>query len=91
MGEHFAWQGKPSLNIYRPPDQPLNSLSRMENSLSKIERSNCKMVLLGDFNVDFSISTKNSPLKWTLNRLMGIFDLHQLICSPTRVTSSSQN
>lgn len=31
------------VNIYRPPDQPLNEfLFRMENSLSKIERSNCE-------------------------------------------------
>ena len=63
------------VNIYRPPDQPLNEfLSRMENSLSKIERSNCERVLFGDFNVDFSISTKNLPLKRKLNRLMGLFD-----------------
>ena len=60
----------------------------MECSVFKIERSNCERVLHGDFNVD---SNKNLPLrKRKLNRLMGLFDLHRLICSPTHVTSSLQ-
>ena len=49
-------------------------------------------VLLGDFNIDFSVQQKNANflLKRRLRGITEAFDLKQLIMEPTRVTEYSE-
>ena len=79
-------------NVYRPPDQPVDIfLDNLNDSLSRIDSTNDK-VLLGDFNIDFSVQQKNAnfSLKRRLRGITEAFNLKQLIKEPTRVTEHSE-
>ncbi|XP_066019612.1 uncharacterized protein [Pocillopora verrucosa] len=79
-------------NVYRPPDQPVDTfLDNLNESLSRIDSTSDK-VLLGDFNIDFSVQQKNAnfPLKRKLRGITEAFDLKQLIMEPTRSTEYSE-
>ena len=60
-------------------------------SLFRIDSTSDK-VLLGDFNIDFSVQQKNANflLKQRLRGITEAFDLKQLIMEPTRVTEYSE-
>ena len=77
--------------IYRPPVQPTdNFIDNFSESLSKII-SGFDKVVLGDFNIDFSVGRRNanSSQKWLLKGITELHDLKQVIESPTRVTEHS--
>ena len=68
-------------NAYRAPDQPVDTfLDNLNESLFRIDSTSDK-VLLGDFNIDFSVQQKNAnfPLKRRLRGITEAFDLKQLI------------
>ena len=66
-------------------------LDNLNESLFRIDSTSDK-VLLGDFNIDFSVQQKNAnfPLKRSLRGITEAFDLKQLIMEPTRVTEYSE-
>ena len=80
-------------SFYRPPDQNLDyfntSLSESLESLHGNDLSG-DVVLLGDFNVDFSKHVKNSTFKRNLCQVFENNDLHQIIRQPTRITINSK-
>ena len=79
--------------IYRPPDQATNNfVDNFSESLSKID-SNFDKVVLGDFNIDFSVGRRNanSSQKRMLKGITELHDLKQVIESPTRVTEHSDS
>ena len=78
---------------YHAPDCALDDfLHRVEQSLSQVESKRYEKVILGDFNVNFNFSRKkpDQQLKRKLSRVIAMFDMHQLICTPTRITYHSE-
>ena len=73
-------------SVYRPPDQK-DFLKHLTPVLDRLHtRSN--IVLLGDFNIDMSFSSK-SPLRFEFTRLLSKFNLQNVIKYPTRITDRS--
>lgn len=74
-------------SIYRPPSAPTDSLLNILNTISSLDKSNTKeLIILGDFNrnwLDHS-STKGKNLIKSVN-------LTQLINEPTRVNGQSSS
>ena len=78
--------------VYRPPNSDLtNFISTIQNSIENIGLKNSDIILLGDFNVDFTtVKRKSNPARKTLMNFVRSMDLNQLIKEATRVTDSSQ-
>ena len=79
-------------SVYKAPDADLESfISSLEDTLLKLDYSNSDLVLLGDFNVDFSpYKGKQNPAKQKLLNFTRLLELSQLVKEPTRVTDTSQ-
>ena len=79
-------------SVYKAPDADLESfISSLEDTLLKLNYSNSDLVLIGDFNVDFSpCKGKQNPAKQKLLNFTCSLELSQLVKEPTRVTDSSQ-
>ena len=73
---------------YRPPKDK-SFLDHFELIFSKI-RSDCEVVVLGDFNIN-SLAPKTSGLLKKYLDLLGLFSLKNLITEPTRITSTSSS
>ena len=72
---------------YRPDDEHTDGfISNLADSLNNIDTENYDIVLVGDFNVDYS--TKNQ-LRRRLDEFALQHILSQFICKPTRVTENS--
>ena len=72
---------------YRPDDENIDGfISNLTDSLNNIDTENSDIVLVGDFNVDYS--TKNQ-LRRKLDEFALQHSLSQIICKPTRVTENS--
>ncbi|XP_062573471.1 uncharacterized protein LOC134235355, partial [Saccostrea cucullata] len=69
--------------VYRPPDAKAKWVSTFENVVDEIMTDSSEVVILGDFNID---ELKNTSFK----SQMEINGLHQVINTPTRVTSHSE-
>ena len=70
--------------VYRPPNVHSNWIDLFEEELSIAQTTGLEIILMGDFNIDF---TNCANKKW-LN-LLELFDLKQMVTSPTRVTKNS--
>ena len=79
-------------SVYEAPDVDLESfISSLEDTLLKLDYSNSDLVLIGDFNVDFSLCKgKQNPAKQKLLNFTCSHELSQLVKEPTRVTDTSQ-
>ena len=74
--------------FYRAPDENIDRfIEGLGQSLSLLDLNAIEIVILGDFNVDF---TSKSSLKQKLNTCFLANDLHQLIKCPTRITEHSK-
>lgn len=72
---------------YRPDDENIDGfISNLADSLNNIDTENSDIVLVGDFNVDYS--TKNQ-LRRKLDEFALQHSLSQFICKPTWVTENS--
>ena len=72
---------------YRPDDGNIDGfISNLADSLNYIDTENSEIVLVGDFNIDYS--TKNQ-LRRKLDEFALQHSLSQIICKPTRVTENS--
>ena len=77
--------------FYRPPSSDVSVLTSVESALEQLSPSKQdSLVLLGDFNIDRSPSSKHPQL----NILLSIEDklgLKQVVSTPTRVTPTSSS
>ena len=71
--------------IYRPPNENVSWIDDMEVQLYKAKRTNYKLTMLGDFNMNLLKLCSHS--KW--NMFIKSFDLQQLVTKPTRVTDTT--
>ena len=69
---------------YRNPTERINWMDNFSSMMDAVSLESKEIILLGDFNIDLS-KTNN---QWT--QVINSFNLHQLIKTPTRVTSHSQ-
>ena len=75
--------------VYRAPNTNLeDAIEEIQDRLLNIPES-FKLVLLGDFNVNFLEVNKTAKRK--LMRIANLYDLEQLILQPTRITPSSKS
>ena len=74
---------------YRPPNSGQNWIDVYENQFIQAENSNMEFILLGDFNINFSLSGTFNNSKWS--KLIQDFGLHQHIKTPTRITKNLES
>ena len=72
--------------IYRPPNVSCDWIDLFEAELSITQATGLEIILIGDFNINF-LNCSNK--KW-LN-LVELFDLKQMITTPTRVTQNTSS
>ena len=72
--------------VYRPPPPENEWLDYFERQMAKIRESGNHIIVAGDFNVNL---LSDSNHKRDLEHLMASYNMEQLVCSPTRVTSRS--
>lgn len=70
--------------VYRPPSAHTEWIDLFEEELSLAQATGSELILMGDFNIDLTSCTNN---RWM--NLIQLFDLSQLISTPTRITQSS--
>ena len=76
---------------YRPPNSPSDLFSYFETLLDKIDSENYEFHLLGDLNCNMlSLLPERNTCSSELMNILDIFDFHQLITEPTRITLDSQ-
>ena len=72
---------------YRPGDISIDSfISDLELGFTDMDSTNSEMVLLGDFNIDYS---KKNHLRRSFDDFALRYGLNQLVSKPTRVTENS--
>ena len=71
-------------SVYRPPDACSSWIDLFDNEITKAQTTSLELILMGDFNIDYSSSCNN---KW--NNLVQLFDLSQLVSKLIRVTAST--
>ena len=74
---------------YRPPSSPPDLFSHFEVLMDKIDAENSEFHLLGDINCNMLSGSPDSNTSELLN-ILDIYDFHQLITEPTRITLTSQ-
>ena len=67
--------------IYRPPNAPCDWINLLEAQLSVAQTTGFEIILICDFNINF--------LNWL--HLVELFDLKQMITTPTRVTQNTNS
>ena len=77
---------------YRPPDTPLELFNNYEDLITKMDSENKEVILIGDFNCDWSrlINNKANVQTNKLAELAVTFQFEQLINEPTRITSTTK-
>lgn len=76
------------LGTYRPPDAPLeDALTSLESTLEVLLPANSGICIVGDFNVDSLVESRE---KSALNELLASFNIHRLPLPATRLTSTSE-
>ena len=76
---------------YRPPNSPSDLFSYFETLLDKIDSENSEFHLLGEINCNMmSLLPERNTCSSELMNILDIFDFHQLITEPTRITLDSQ-
>ena len=71
-------------SVYRPPSACSDWVNQFEEELSIAQTTGLEFILMGDINIDI---THCINTKWM--NLIQLFDLTQLVSSPTRITQSS--
>ena len=72
--------------FYRPPSSDNTVLDNLFSTLCSIFITlPCKLILLGDFNIDFLSSCTSLYRK--LVSIMSSFNLHQIVSEPTRISN----
>ena len=71
-------------SVYPPPSACSDWISLFEEELSVAPTTGLEYILIGDFNIDIALS---SNTKWM--NLVQLFDLTQLVSTPTRVIQTS--
>ena len=75
---------------YRPPNSSLEVFDSYEDIVKNMDIEDKEMVLVGDFNCDWSLESSNSnPQKTRLVDIANLFQLEQQINEPTRVTKTT--
>ena len=75
-------------SVYKSPDFSIeNFIKKLNNDVSKIHE-NARVILLGDFNVDYQ---QRSPANSRLQTFARTFSFQQLIMLATRIIQSSQS
>ena len=72
--------------IYRPPNAPCDWVDLFEAELSVAQTTGFEIILIGDFNINY-LNCSNK--KWL--HLVELFDLKQMITTPTRVTQNTSS
>ena len=76
---------------YRPPNSPSDLFPQFEILLDKIDSENSEFHLLGDLNCNMqSLLPERNTCSSELLNILDIFDFHQVITEPTRITLDSQ-
>jgi len=75
---------------YKPPNSPPDLFNDFENLISKIDRSNRELYVVGDMNTNLLLGVADSNSSKLIN-ICEIFGLSQPISEPTRVTFRSQS
>ena len=73
-------------SFYRPPNAKTEYWDLISESIQKVNNTMTKYIILGDFNTDFF----DNPSKHLLN-ILNMYQLHQLINSPTRITETTSS
>jgi len=73
------------IGIYRPPSSKKCFYDKLNAILRECDSKN-EVILLGDFNINWSDKIKRKELKHVASK----FELQQVIEGPTRITSSSE-
>lgn len=81
---------KPFLIVtwYRPPDSTVDKFNIFETLIGKLDSENVEYHLLGDLNCNIGVPVPDHPTK-VLTGITELFNLHQLVDEPTRITQSS--
>ena len=72
--------------LYRPPSVSCDWIDLFEAELSFAQTTGFEIIVIGDFNIDYS---NCSNKKWL--HLVQLFDLKQMISTPTRVTLNTSS
>ena len=72
--------------LYRPPSVSCDWIDLFEAELSIAQTTGFEIILMGDFNIDYS---NCSNKKWL--HLVQFFDLKQMISTPTRVSLNTSS
>ena len=78
---------------YRPPSDPVETFSKLEQILSFLDKEEKEVILLGDTNCDFTVKegiAMDSNSKHLTN-IYELFTFKQLITEPTRITANSSS
>ena len=73
---------------YRPPNSSVELFSEFENFLKLLEDENKEIIITGNLNCNLLEQNKSLPTSKLLD-LVDIYQLQQLIQSPTRITSTT--
>ena len=77
------------LCCYRPPSSDNTFFTSLEAIIAKLDSSGNEIILMGDLNCNLLASNPNSNTR-ILNYIAELFQLHQLLKEPTRITESSR-
>ena len=77
---------------YRPPNSSQECLNTYENLITQMDSENKEVILIGDFNCDWSVLANNEANAHTniLAEIMNTLQFEQLIKEPTRVTATTK-
>ena len=70
---------------YRPPDSTVDKFDLFEMLVGKLDAVNVQYHLLGDVNCNVRAPVLHHPTK-VLTGIAELYNLHQLIIEPTRIT-----
>ena len=73
---------------YRPPNSSTAIFSHFESFFGKLDAENVEIYLMGDFNCNL-VSPQPDINTVLLTNIVDIYNLYQLIDSPTRITNTS--
>ena len=79
-------------SMYRPPNSTVELFSAYEKLIEKLDSENKEIILIGDFNCDWT-GVKSGTMKPQTNKLHEIteaFQFEQMIDKPTRITDHSE-
>ena len=78
--------------MHRPPNSTVELFSAYEKLIEKLDSANKEIILIGDFNCDWT-GVKSGTMKPQTNKLHEIteaFQFEQMIEQPTRITDHSE-